>query len=419
MSWIFGSSAPDVAVRAAPAPRPFEDVIARLDGPMAELFDSLPGLGSIGALQVATVLACVKVIADGCATPALHVYRELPDGRRQLARNIPEYRMLARRPNEFQTSLEFRRTMTLHAALTGNALAVKVKVGNRVRELIPVRPGYFTIDRTARYDVVYRVHDEFGYVGTFGPEDVLHLPSWQWDWLKGLNAVSLARSAIGLSVAAEANQATLHANGGQPRGVLTMEGGKLNDDAIARLRDAWARFMRSNRNGTAIFDGSVKYQPLAMTGVDAQHLETRRFQVEEICRAFGVFPIMIGHSDKAATFASSEAFFAAHVRHTLAPWHQLWVQRLDEFVLDGAGPLFVEFDTRYLLAGSMRDRAVWARTMAEMGIYTRNELRDEEGRDPLPGLDDPLTPANMTGSTANGTGTDPEPAADPPADPAA
>jgi phage portal protein BeeE len=80
----------------------------------------------------------------------------------------------------------------------------------------------------------------------------------------------------------------------------------------------------------------------------------------------------------------------------LAPWHQSWIQRLDEFVLDGDGPLFAEFDTRYLTAGSMKDRAAWARTMAEMGIYSRNELRDEEGKDPIAGLDQPLTPLNMT-----------------------
>jgi hypothetical protein len=91
----------------------------------------------------------------------------------------------------------------------------------------------------------------------------------------------------------------------------------------------------------------------------------------------------------------------------------LWTQRLDEFVLDGAGPLWVEFDTRYLLAGSMKDRAAWARTMAELGIYTRNELRDEEGRDPLPGLDEPLTPLNMGGGPADEEDEDPPPAAAP------
>jgi hypothetical protein len=79
-------------------------------------------------------------------------------------------------------------------------------------------------------------------------------------------------------------------------------------------------------------------------------------------------------------------------------------------LLDGAGPLFAEFDTRYLMAGSMKDRAVWARTMAEMGIYTRNEIRDEEGKDPLPGLDEPLTPLNMTTGKGSSDAEDQDPA---------
>lgn len=379
--------------RAAPAPRPFEDVIAALDDAYGGTIAGEP-VSVRTALQVSTVLSCVKVIADGCATPPLHLYREGKERRRELATNIPEYRLLHRRPNEWQTSFEFRRTMTAHCALHGNALAVKVKAGNRVRELIPVVPGTFSIERTSRYEVRYRCHDEFGLIGEFGAEDVLHLPNLQWDHWKGLNAVRLAASAIGLSRAAETTQAKLHENGGRPSGILRTPN-KLPAEVVQRLREQWAAFSRQSRNGIAVLDNDMQFQALTMNGVDSQHVETRRLQVEEICRAFGVFPLMVGHSDKTSTFASSEAFFAAHVKHTLAPWHELWKQRLDEFVLDGAGPLWVEFDTRYLLAGSMRDRAVWARTMAELGIYTRNELRDEEGKDPLPGLDEPLTPLNM------------------------
>jgi HK97 family phage portal protein len=163
----------------------------------------------------------------------------------------------------------------------------------------------------------------------------------------------------------------------------------------------WKKFTENDRHGTAILDSGTAYSPIQMSSVDNQTVETRRFQIEEICRAFGVAPIMVGHSDKTSTFASSEAFFAAHVKHTLAPWHALWTQRIDEFLLDGAGPLWAEFDTRYLLAGSMADRATWARTMAELGIYTRNELREEEGKDPLPGLDEPLTPLNMKDGQKN------------------
>lgn len=378
------------------APRPFDEVIARLDASLTAASVGGVAVSTSIAMQVATVLACAKVIADGCATPELQIFRELEDGRREVARDVSEYRLLNRRPNEWQTSFEFRRTMTLHAALTGDAVAYKVRVNGKIRELIPVHPSHRVIEKRGRYDVRYRIADEFGPIAELGPADVLHLPNWQWETYKGLDAVRQAAAAIGLAIAAERNQASLHQNGGRPAGLLTTEQA-LSPETVERIRSAFGKFSAENRNGTAILDAGFSYTPMAMTGVDGQHLETRRFQVEEIARAFGVFPIMIGHSDKTATFASAEAFFAAHVRQTLTPWWQLWRQRLDEFVLDGKGPLFADFDARYLGAGSMRDRAQWARTMAEMGIYTRNELRDEEGKDPLPGLDQPLTPLNMAG----------------------
>lgn len=350
------------------------------------------------ALQVSTVLACVKVIADGCATPDLGVFRDTKDGRRERAINIPEYRLLNRRPNEWQTSFEWRRQMTIHAALTGAALSIKVKGPNgRVRELIPVEPGRWEVERLSRWDIRYRCWDEFGLIGEFGPDDVFLLNGVQWNWVKALNAVALARSAIGLAIATERSQERFHENGMRPSGVYSVQG-TLSQEQHDRLT-AWikARSGGVDRVGNPlVLDNAAKWETTSLTGVDAQHVETRRLQVEEICRAYGVFPIMVGHSDKTATFASSEAFFAAHVLHTLMPWHRAWTQRIDEMLLDGSGPLFAEFDTRYMRAGSMKDRALWARTMAELGIYTRNELRDEEGKDPLPGLDEPLTPLNMT-----------------------
>lgn len=357
------------------------------------------------ALQVATVLACVRVIADGCSTPNLHVYRQLEDNKRQLATNIPEYRLLARRPNEWQTSLEWRRLMTIHAALTGTGLSIKVRGDNRrVRELLPVQPGQWTVRKVARYDLVYTCWDEFGKIGDFGLDDVFLLNGVQWDWASSLNAVALARSAIGLSIASERSQAEMHANSLRPSGVYSVSG-TLKQEQHERLT-AWIKAKGGpGKNGDPlVLDNAATWTPLSQTGVDAQHLETRRMQVEEVCRAYGVFPIMVGHSDKTVAFASAEAFFGAHVKHTLFPWHRAWTQRLDETLLDGSGPLFAEFDTRYLLAGSMQARAQWARTMTEMGIYTRNEIRDEEGKDPLPGLDKPLTPLNMSKSGgASGT----------------
>jgi len=348
------------------------------------------------ALQVATVLACVKVIADGCATPNLGVFRATKEGRRERADNIPEWRLLAARPNEWQTSFEWRRQMTMHAALTGTGLSIKVRGDNRrVRELIPVMPGRWDVRKVSRYELRYRCWDEFGQIGEFSSDDVFLLNGVQWDWIGSMNAVVLAKAAVGLAMATEKSQAAMHANGLRPSGTYSVEG-TLSQEQHERLSSFLKRKSGPDNAGTPlVLDRNAKWLSTAMSGVDAQHVETRRLQIEEICRAYGVFPIMVGHSDKSATFASSEAFFAAHVKHTLAPWHCAWKNRIDEMLLDGSGPLYCDFDTRYLLAGSMADRSQWARTMAEMGIYTRNEIRDEEGKDPLPGLDDPLTPLNM------------------------
>lgn len=355
------------------------------------------------ALQVSTVLACVKVIADGCATPDLHVFREKRDGSRELAVNIPEYRLLSRRPNEWQTSFEWRRQMTIHAALTGSALSIKVKGENgRVRELIPVQPGQWDVRKVSRYEVRYRCWDEFGIIGEFAPDDVFVLNCVQWDWLKSLNAVSLARSAIGLAMATEKSQAAMHENGLRPSGTYSVEG-TLSKEQYNALTQHLKEKSGTYKTGTPlILDRNAKWLNTAITGVDAQHVETRRMQVEEICRAYGVFPIMVGHSDKSATFASSEAFFGAHLIHTLTPWHKAWTQRFDEMLLDGAGPLFAEFDTRYMRMASMKDRAMYARTMIEMGLLSPNEWRDMEGLDPREGGDEYLRPLNMTSGNDKG-----------------
>lgn len=395
----------------------FERKATQLDyEQIASLIDGVNG-GSVAgmavtektALQVSTVLACVRVIADGCATPDLHVYREKRDGTTEKAVNIPEYRLLSRRPNEWQTSYEWRRMMTFHAALTGAGLSIKVKGENgRVRELIPVMPGMWDVRKISRYEIRYRCWDDFGLIGEFSPDDVFLLNGLQWDWVGSLNAVRLARSAIGLAMATEKSQVAMHENGLRPTGIYSVEG-SLNKEQHERLMAYLKAKAGVSKTGEPfVLDRNAKWSPTAVTGVDAQHVETRRLQVEEICRVYNVFPIMVGHSDKAATFASSEAFFGAHLKHTLAPWHKAWRDRIDETLLDGSGPLFVKFDTRYLTAGSMKDRSQWSRTMAETGIYTRNELRDEEGKDPLPGLDEPLTPLNMT----QGSQPDEEPDAD-------
>ncbi len=360
------------------------------------------------ALEVSTVLACARVISEGCCTPDVTVYRDLPDGTTEKALNIPESRLLSRRPNEFQTSLEWRRMMTLHAVMSGAGLSIKIRGDNRrLRELIPVPPGHWHKREIGRYQYVYDCYDQWGKIGTFAPEDVFVLNGLQWDWLLPLDAVRVARGAIGLAMSTDRSLQSQQNNGLKTSGVYSVDGA-LNEEQHNRLT-AWvkAKTGAAAAGTPLVLDRAAKWTPTAQTNADGQTTELRAQTIEEVCRAFNVFPIMVGHSDKAATFASSEAFFSAHLKHTIIPWQRNWCQSVDEFLLDGSGPLSMRFDNRYLTAGSMKDRSFFLKVAAETGVYTRNELRDEEGMDPLPGLDTPLTPTVTT------TGVNNDPAKNP------
>ncbi len=350
------------------------------------------------ALEVTTVLACVDAIASGCAVPDLHVMRDLGENKKERARNEKIYRVLHRRPNEFQTAMEFRETLTMHAALTGNGFALPVKVKGEVVELLPVLPEWVTIEQSRRYEIKYRINDEFGPLGVFDHDQIFHLRNRSWDRVQGLSAVKLAREAIGLSMAAEDNVSSLQKRAGKPGGILTTEK-RLGPETIARLKTAWKTATTGkNAYSTPVLDQGTKYLQTAMTAVDQQTLETRRMQVEEICRAYGVFPQIVMHTDKTATFASAEAFFSAHSRLTVGKWQKNWAEKLDEFVLDGGGPLFVEFDNRALNAASLKDTGeYYAKALGSGGAppwLTQNEVRADLGYPPMSGGDELFKPTN-------------------------
>lgn len=345
------------------------------------------------ALQETTVLACVGVIADACSVPPMHVMRDLGKGRKEHARDLAIYRLLNRRPNEWQTSMEFRETLTMHAALTGDGFAVPVKnvLSGEISELIPVMPYMVTIEDKARYERVYTIADEWGVIARVSPDKIFHLRNRSWDRVRGMNAVRQLSRSIGLSIAAESNASKLYENGGRASGILSTEN-SLSKEAIDRLKVAWDVVASgTKRFRTAVLDNGMKYQALSMSSVDNQLLETRKMQVEEICRGFGVFPQMVGHSDKAATYASAEAFFAAHSRQTERKWQENWVQKVDEFILDGAGPLFVEFANQELQTATLKDRGEYFAKALGLGggvpFMTQNEVRIAAGLQPIEGGD--------------------------------
>lgn len=389
---------------------PFSRKATSMDSPvlhelLAKVFGGGPtksgaSVNATTALQVGAVLACVRVIAEGLAQVPLKIYQA--DGRTRLpAQDHPLYRLLHRKPNPWMSSFELRETIGMHAALTGNAISFVNRVGGdgKPAEIIPIEPGRVTIKRANDWTLTYEIRGNSGYVKVFPAEAIWHVRGPSWNGYVGLETVRLAREAIGLAMVTEETQARMHQQGLQPAGLYSIEG-KLNQEQYKALRE-WIEKEHggaANSGRIMLLDNGAKFTPLTRSGVDAQHLETRRFQVEEVCRPFRVLPIMIGFGgDKALTFASAEQMFLAHVVHTLAPWYErveqsINVQLLTDRELDQG--LYAKHTTAGLMRGALKDTAEYLHKLVLDGVITRNEARELLEFNPIDGLDVPLTPAN-------------------------
>lgn len=357
------------------------------------------------ALQVSTVLACVRVIAEGVAQVPWKIMRESPDGRTRLpVKTHPLWDLLHRKPNRWQTSFAFRESMLLHilAGNKGSAYAYKSRVGadRRIAELVLIEPERVREDIATDGTLRYIVSGRDGQQRELAEADVWHIRGPSWNGLTSLPLIRLAREAIGLAMAAEETQANLHKNGVRPTGTYSVEG-NLNEKQHGDL-SAWLA-KQAGSMVPLVIDRGAKWMPHTMTGVDAQHLETRVHQVKEICRAMRVLPIMVMESDKASTYASAEQMFIAHLVHTLLPWFERIEQSADVFLLsdaERADGLYTLLEPAGMLRGSLKDTSEYIAKLSERGVLTRNEARELLDRNPLKGLDEPLTPANMiTGAT--------------------
>lgn len=330
------------------------------------------------ALDVTTVLACARVIAEGIAQVPFKIYRE--SGKTRLpATAHPLYFLLSRRPNRWQTSYEFRETMGLHLALCSNAYAYISRVGSRVIELIQFEPQWVTVERDAAGVVTYKVAPPNSEPRLFAAEDIWHVRGPAWSSHVGMDAVHLAREAIGLALSTEEAHARLHSNGVRPSGMYSVEG-TLTDvqqkQLTKWLEEAYAGSHNSGR--PLVVDRAAKWTSQAMTGVDAQHLETRKYQVEEICRAMRVMPIMVGYSDKASTYASAEQMFLAHVVHTLSPWYERIEQSVDAQLLGDADVVsgyYSCFEEEGLMRATPSTTADYLLKLVNGGLMTPNEGR--------------------------------------------
>jgi len=355
------------------------------------------------ALQVATVFACCRVIGNGYAQVPFKLMQK--SGRRRVAATKhPLYRLLSLKPNDWQTSFEFRQMLAWHIELCGNAYVFKNRsVTGKYIELIPLPPGKVTPEQDENLRITYEVAGLDGTTRTLTRDHIWHLRGPTIDGFHGLDVVKLAREAIGLAMATEESAARLHKNGIQNIGVYSIDSTldkKQHDDLTAWIGKQFAGMQNAGK--PMILDRGAKFLNTSMSGVDAQSNETRKTQVEQICSFMGVLPIKVGFSDKTATFASAEEMNRAHREDCLAPrWESFEQSAMINLLTDEEidSGLYFNFTEEGLLRGSAKDTKDVILGYVNGGLMYPNEGRDllDLNPDDDPASDQLRIPANIVG----------------------
>ncbi len=340
----------------------------------------------------------MSVIAGTVATLPLHVYRRLPGGGRERAVDHPLYSVLHDAPNDLLTSCEFREMMQAHLCLRGNAYARIVRdQSGTVAALRPVHPDRVSVFRKADA-ITYSVQDESGPQEIFTPETMLHVRGLGPDGVLGYSPITLARNAIGLSIATENHGAKFFSNGAKPSGVLETPG-NLSEAQLKSLREHWEKMHSGPENAgkMAILNGGMKYAGVSMSNDDAQFLETRKFQIPEIARIFRV-PLHKIQDMSGATFSNIEHQAIEFVTDCIRPWAVKWEQRLNTALLTRAErrEYFIEFSLDALMRGDTTSRYTAYRVGREGGWLSSNDIRDLENLNRIEGGDSYMQPLNFT-----------------------
>ena len=344
------------------------------------------------AMQMTAVYACVRILSEAIAGLPLHMYHYKDDGGKEKAFDHNLYHLLHDEPNPEMTSFVFRETLMTHLLLWGNAYAQIIRNGKgEVIALYPLMPNRMTVNRDSNgmlYYVYQKTSDDAptleGSSVILSPSEVFHVPGLGFDGLVGYSPIAMAKNAIGLSMAAEEYGAKFYANGAAPSGVLEHPG-VLKDPA--KVRDSWnAAFGgSSNSHKVAVLEEGLKYTPISISPNEAQFLETRKFQIDEIARIFRVPPHMVGDLEK-SSFSNIEQQSLEFVKYTLDPWVVRWEQSLSRALLSETEKknYFFKFNLEGLLRGDYQSRMQGYSIGIQNGFMCPNDVRELENLDLIP-----------------------------------
>ena len=347
------------------------------------------------AMQMTAVYSCVRILSEAVAGLPLHFYKYTDSGGKAMAHDHPLYRLLHDEPNPEMSSFVFRETLMTHLLLWGNAYAQIIRNGkNEIVALYPLMPNKMSVDRDESgrlYYTYYRGSDEAikdkEFAVTLQPTDVLHIPGLGFDGLVGYSPIAMAKNAIGMAIACEEYGAKFFANGAAPGGVLEHPG-TIKDPQ--RVRESWQSTFggSGNANKIAVLEEGMKYTPIGISPEQAQFLETRKFQINEIARIFRVPPHMVGDLEK-SSFSNIEQQSLEFVKYTLDPWVIRWEQSIQRSLLskDEKAAYFVKFNLEGLLRGDYQSRMNGYAIGRQNGWMSANDIRELENLDRIPAED--------------------------------
>lgn len=349
------------------------------------------------SLQLSTVWACVRLISETVSTLPLRVYQRMPDGTRQPATSHPLYRLLSLSPNAEMTPARFMLLVVASICLWGNAFVEKRYIGNRLVALDPLLPQNMTVKRLADGSLEY-TYTSGGAQRVIPERALMHIRGFGLDGICGLQPIQQGREIFGSAASANNAAAAIFAQGMQASGFLSAENA-LSKEQREQIRDSLAKFVGSKSAGKLmVLEAGMKYQGITMNPEAAQMLQTRGFNVEEICRWFRVPPFKVGHMDKASSWASSsEAQNMLFLTDCLRPVLENIEQEVQRCLMTPAdqGVYYVEFSVEGLLRADSAGRAAYYHAALNDGWMNRDTVCNKENLPKPPGGETYTVAANL------------------------
>lgn len=341
------------------------------------------------AIQVATVYACVSLIADTVGMTAIHIYkRQKNNDRERVKPSHKLQRLLNVRPNDWQTPFEFKQMIQGHLCLRGNGYAEKIfnRRTGEVDQLIPRHPDRMEAYKLSNGRMGYTWRPLDGKPVKFIQDEIVHFRGFTWDGITGLNPIQYLRESVGTSLAAEAFAGTFFRNMARPSGIIKHPG-KLGQQARENLRDSFQqRYGAGNYGKVAVFEEGMEFQALSVAAKDMEFIEQRKFGVTEICKIFRVLPFMIGETEKSTSWGTGiEEQGIGFRRYTLMPWFTRWESVVLRDLVDDDVRYFAEFNADSLERADLTKRTESFAKRFQNGATTINEWRRAENMPPTDG----------------------------------